>query len=752
MIRKRDQLTGFAALAAITLHAPALAQQESQAGSRGALEEIIVTTQRREASLQDVPVAVSAISEMTLQNRQVTESRDLARFVPSLKMSNNITSPTNLSPSLRGSLQQDASLVVAESPFGIYVDDVYVARLNGNNVTLADIERIEVLRGPQGTLYGRNTLAGAIKYVSRTPDQDPWAIVTAGVGNWDQYRLSASVGGPLSDDWAGSLAGQINNKDNQFTNVATGERTGQERNIATRGKLRYMGSDVFDAVVSMSYSRSENDSLQLVPRTTPGVPSDCTGLPASTRCQFTSNDLVAPPGLPFRGVATPSGLNNPAPITEDPSGETKQTILSLNMSYDLGPATLRSITGYVKVDDFFSTDFSGAGVIVGAAQIDNDHWSQELQIQGLAFDDRLNYIAGAYYFRETGDQAFGWRVVTPSSTSQIQAKTTSVALFAQADYQLTPALKGTLGVRWVEDDKDFGIQFQRLPTSLVPGAPTDAVALENSYSEITPRFGLDYTIEPTAAIDTMLLYVSAARGFKSGGYNGIALFGLEDARTAYGPESNWTYEAGIKTDLFDRRLRINANYFLAKVSDLALNATVEIAPGLLSFPVQNAGDATIQGLEFEITAVPLDGLSLFLNGALTDAKYDRVDPTSAPAVAVTQYNVANPEPPQNPDYTVTVGFDYGVDLMIGGNSSRFKIGGDFFRTDRYVTSATTDFLTSAYHRTSAYTGLEIGNHWEVRFDVRNLTDEETIATGGRALGGFVTLAPREYMLSATYRL
>jgi iron complex outermembrane recepter protein len=393
----------IATILASALQTAAIAQQPGS-GARGAVEEIVVTTQRREASLQDVPVAVSAISEMTLQNRQVTESRDLARLVPSLKMSNNITSPTNLSPSLRGSLQQDASLVVAESPFGIYVDDVYVARLNGNNITLADIERIEVLRGPQGTLYGRNTLAGAIKYVSRTPDQDPWAIVSVGAGNWDQYRASGSVGGPLSEAWAGSLAAQINHKDNQFTNIVTGERTGKERNVATRGKLRYMGGDAFDAVLSMSYSDSKNDSLQLVPRTTPGVPGNCTGLPASTRCQFTSNDLAGIPGAPFYGVATPTNPTHPPPNTPDPSAQTKQTILSLNMAYDLGFATVRSITGYVKVEDFFSTDFSGVGLIVGATEIDNDHWSQELQIQGLAFNDRMNYIAGAYYFRETGDQ------------------------------------------------------------------------------------------------------------------------------------------------------------------------------------------------------------------------------------------------------------------------------------------------------------------------------------------------------------
>ena len=226
-----QRLLPFAIVAA-ALPATSAAQSGGApaAQSGGGLQEVVVTAERREASLQTVPVAVSALSAESIENRQVVEARDLQRFAPSLRMSNNITSPTNLSPSLRGSLQQDASLVVAESPFGIYVDDVYIARLNGNNVTLADIDRVEVLRGPQGTLYGRNTLAGAIKFVTREPGEDEWFTAKVGAGNWDQYVASLSFGAPIGDNWSASLAAQINNKDGQWKNIATGEDTGLERN------------------------------------------------------------------------------------------------------------------------------------------------------------------------------------------------------------------------------------------------------------------------------------------------------------------------------------------------------------------------------------------------------------------------------------------------------------------------------------------------------------------------------------------
>ena len=253
--------------------------------SNGPIGQIIVTAERREAAIQDVPIAVSALDAQQLDNLQITDSADLQRVVPSLHMFNNITSPTNLSLSLRGGLQQDASLVVAESPVGMYVDDVYVGRLNGNNATLADVERVEVLRGPQGTLYGRNTGYGAIKFISRTPDQEKWLDATAGYGNDDQFLANGSIGGPFNDDWAGSLAAQWKEKSGQYKNVFYGSDIGDEQNFSSRGKLHYTGIDNLDAVLSISYSDSENDSLQLVNGVTPNV---------AANQQFTTDDLAYP--------------------------------------------------------------------------------------------------------------------------------------------------------------------------------------------------------------------------------------------------------------------------------------------------------------------------------------------------------------------------------------------------------------------------------------------------------------------------
>lgn len=733
------------AVAAVTVPAGVLAQSGQQSTREGGtLEEVIVTAERREGSLQEVPIAVSAISTEALEKLQVTEARNLERYVPSLRMSNNVTSPTNLSPSLRGSLQQDASLVVAESPFGIYVDDVYVGRLNGNNVTLSDIERVEVLRGPQGTLYGRNTLAGAIKFVTRTPGDESWVRASVGAGNDGQYLGSFSLGGPLGDLWAGSISAQVTHKDGQYRNILTGAKRGEEDNTSARLKLRYRGSETFDAVLSVSYSDSENDAVQLLRGTTPADPM---GLR-----QYTSDEVVLTYGECC--VATPNQTYSPGIISNQPRGDTEQLIASANLSWNIGAVTLRSITGYVKTDDYFSTDFAGdASFIIGASVPRAEQWSQELQLSGKAFGDRLNYLAGLYYLDESGDQDFGWwfsafaaipGVNGAVSTSQIKASTESFAVFAQADYQFTDAVKATFGGRWVKDKKNFRLDFQYRFAPL----PPEQVIRSADFSEFTPKLGIDWKVD-TGWADSLLLYGSVARGFKSGGFNGINIFNAAIAQTVYEPESNYTYELGAKIDALGRRLRINGALFLADVSDIVMNSTV-VVNGQPAFPVDNQADAKIKGLELETTWAPTENLTLFANLALLDGKYENIKPGSAADQAPALYQV-KATPPQLPDYTIAAGFDYGVDIALAGGS-RFVFGADIYRTDDYVTAATNDFVVKAYNRINGFVGLNVGDQWSLRLQAKNLADDRDIYVGSRALRGWLVLPPREWMFMVNYKL
>ncbi|MFT7288808.1 MAG: iron complex outermembrane receptor protein [Halieaceae bacterium] len=708
----------------------AIAQESS-----GRLEEVLVTAERRSASLQDVPVSVSALSAEGLQNRMVQEAEDLQRFVPSLKMTNNITTPTNLSVSMRGSAVQDASLVVAESPFGIYIDDIYVARMNGNNVTLADIERVEVLRGPQGTLYGRNTVAGAVKFVTRDPGEEGWFNATVGAGNWDQYQASFSGGTKLNDSWAASLSAQITEKDGQFDNVTEGVEVGLERNLAMRGKLRYMGSDTFGAIATVSWSKSNNDALQQPPGTTPGVPGDQV---------FESDDIL--PTLGDYNVGTSFMPRQPG-MASAPEGEITQLIASLKLSWQLAGGTLESITGYVETDDQWTADFSGLGLIMAATNPTVDQYSQEFKFQSEAMDGKLLYTLGAYFFRETAEQPFAWQFFTPTSNSFIEAETDSIALFGQADYSISDQLTATVGVRWVEDEKDFSIGFEGLPSSILPVPAEDFVELNESYDAVTPRFALNYTFADVGVIDNGMVYGSASSGFKSGGFSGIAIFGLADSRTPYFEETNWTYEMGFKGDMFSDTLRVNANYFMSRTEDAQLNATTN---GGASFPIQNAGDVHVDGLEMEITWAPTDGLTLFANAAFMDSEFKNLDPGAAPAQSEIIFNNPNPTPPQTPDYAYTVGFDYRLPLSIG-SGSEFMIGANYFSSDEYFVGSTNDFIISPYDRTDGYIGLAYGDDWEFRLSGRNLSDETDIISGSRQLGGFIFLPQREWMVAVTYR-
>ena len=728
----QDMRKAMSALAVITgASVNAIAQDNP-----GRLEEVMVTAERRSQSLQDVPVSVSALSAEGLENRMVQEAEDLQRFVPSLKMTNNITTPTNLSVSMRGSAVQDASLVVAESPFGIYIDDIYVARMNGNNVTLADIERVEVLRGPQGTLYGRNTVAGAVKFITRDPGEQGWLDATVGAGNWDQYRVGFSGGARLNDAWAASLSGQITEKDGQFDNVEEGVEVGLERNMALRGKLRYMGSDRFDAVATLSWSKSENDALQQPAGTTPTRGNDQV---------YTSDDVV--PVFGDYEVGTPFRLRMPG-MANAPEGEITQMIASLKLSWDLAGGTLESITGYVKTDDEWTADFSGQGAIMASTNPKVDQYSQEFKFQSEAMNGKLNYMLGAYLFRETAEQPFSWFVFTPASNSFIEAETDSIALFGQADYAISDALTATVGLRWVEDKKDFSIGFEGLPSAILPLPPQDFVELSESYDAVTPRFAVNYAFQDVGIIDTGMAYASASSGFKSGGFTGIAIFGLADARTPYFEETNWTYEFGLKADMFNDSLRVNANYFMSRSEDVQLNATLN---GGASFPVQNAGDIDVDGLELDMTWVPMTGLTLFANAAFMDAEFKNLNPGAAPAQSVTNFNNLNPKPPQTPDYTYTVGFDYRAPLALGNGTSEFMIGGNYFSSDDYFVTSTNNFIISAYERVDAYVGVSYGENWEVRLSARNLTDETDIISGGRELGGFIYLPQNEWMLSVTWR-
>ena len=247
-----------------------------------------------------------------------------------------------------------------------------------------------------------------------------------------------------------------------------------------------------------------------------------------------------------------------------------------------------------------------------------------------------------------------------------------------------------------------------------------------------------------------MLYTSAAKGFKSGGFNGINIFNTSVAQSSYGPETNWTYEIGVKTEMFNNRFRLNSNYFVSRSTDITLNANV-IVDGNLTFPVQNAGNVTIKGLELESTAILFEGFTAFVTGTLLDGRFREIDPTTAPANSLAAFGV-EAEPPQTADYAIAVGFDYVHDFDLGGRAAAIKLGVDYYHTDEYVLVATQEFLVSPYNRINAYVGLAFDERWEARFAIQNLEDDRSFVTGSRALGGSIAQPPRTYKFTVNYSM
>ncbi len=579
------------------------------------LDEIIVTAQRREQSLQATPIAVTALGADALVEQQITSADDLSSIVPNLTIAATSASSSTVSIGLRGGSEQTGGMVTSESAVAFYVDDVYRGRLAGSNMELSDIARIEVLRGPQGTLYGRNAFSGAVKIVTRTPGEDSWAEAQAGVGSLNDVHASASWGGDLIDDSLGaSLSVLFRNRDGYIYNEALDRDVNRQRNLALRSKLHFYGRDGLKASLSVTRTTDNNDgAANLIPVTW--------SKPYRT---LAANSITTEDAVPRAG----SRYVTLSPV--DPDGYTKQTTVSLDITSDWGDVTVRSISAFVGTDDGFTFDFSGgirnangsyrANGLVRDSVASTDQYSQEVQFQGDGLDGKLNWITGLYYFREESVQVLRDQLVSAAATlsilpQTIDSKTDSYAAFAQGTYQLTDSLSVTGGLRHTKDKKrlDGTIQSAVGVAQLVP------IIREPSFSAWSPKLGVDFKLS-----DDLFTYASVSRGFKAGGFNGLAVANPIVFGTVYDPQTVWAYEAGVKATMLDGRLRANLSVYRNDLYDLQQTERVAAS----SFAIRNVGDARVHGAELELTLKAAEGLDLFANLGLMDDKYKSKNPQS----------------------------------------------------------------------------------------------------------------------------
>ena len=665
---------------------PAFAQGTDDAAvDDGSLEEIVVTARRREESLQSVPVSVSAFTEGEMERRQINTTLDVIRSVPNLVGSNNVGLSSATSLFMRG-VGQDESLSTQDPAVGTYVDGVYIARQISNNAYLYDIERIEVLRGPQGTLYGRNTSGGAIKIITRKPGDEFESEIEAGVGSYESYLIKGRVNAPLSDNTAINISAFTAQRDEGFQdNVTLGTKTFDAGSTGVRAAFRTTPNDNLDIVISAEFAEQED-----------------TGITGSNALGTTPDNLfVVESGLP-------NSFN-----------EIDQVALAANITWNTENSTWHSITGWRDLDHNFRIDFSD-GVVPGFV-IDqtgaHEQFSQE--IQGSGSVGNFDWVLGGFYMKETNDNVrrdeiflFGG-AFAGDFVATFQNDTDSLALFGQAAWHINDKVTLSLGGRWTSEDKTIDI-VQSVDVGggvLFPlwgNADLEALGTDTSptFEQFTPHVGFQYEFN-----DDHMFYATYTEGFKSGGWNSRATdpldFNLIESETAE------AFEVGFKSEFMNNRLRLNGAYFYNTYTDFIITA---LNPATGGFVTINAAEAVIQGFEFEFSARATDRLNVYASLGTMDNEYKELGPTVV-------FDINN-EIKRTPELSAQVGFNYRAPI---GASSAFMVSADYSHQDEYyagVDNAPVE-LSESTKLLSAAISYEGGDgRWTVTAACENCTDQE----------------------------
>lgn len=692
------------ALAALAT--PALAQQATEAGTRagvpapseqvqetGGIEDIVVTAQKREENLQQVPISIAALSSATLLRSGANTLDSVQRLVPGITMSaigSGFVSYTYIRGA--GTNQIDAG---ADPSVAYFVDEVYIGGTTGLQFDLFDIERVEVLKGPQGTLFGRNAAAGAVSVTTQRPSSSPVYTAQLEVGNYGQALARASLSGPLSDDglWRYRLTTAVRNRDAYTTNPA-GRDPGYINNVGARGALEYAG-DSLNVLVSGEYFRSANGMTN----------------------HFLSTDS------PLGYITAAAAARLPTDQTffrryYDVNGYERQKLGAVTgrIEWDLNDdIELTSITAYRNnlFDRVQDQDGSLADGYVLSTREHTRQFSQELRLANSA-SSRLEWIAGLYYFHshidrlDTIDAGPDFASVALQNRLGVDSHnlyTTSYAAFGQATYHITDRLGLTLGGRYTRDEKES----RRVVDRYQLGGPQNFYAIdpEATFESFDPAITVDFQ-----ATDDILLYASYKHGFKSGGWQ--ALVPVRDfANQPYDPEHVRAWEAGIKSDLLDNRLRINVAGFYQVMQD----QQVLRIPSPTLLITDNAGETETYGADIAISIAPVPRLRIDLNTTLQRARFTRYDSLGQDFVGNNQL--------RSPDFSGTVVAEYRAPL---GSFGELTFRADYFRqSEIYFDAANTSTFRAfqpTYGVANARIILQPANRpWEVAAWVKNFTDE-----------------------------
>lgn len=591
--------------------------------------DIVVTAQRREQRLQEVPTAVTALSaELFAEGGFGRSANEVLNLVP------NASAGTQQHGRPRwwirgvGAGQQQLDLA---NPVGFYLDEVYISNASATGLPLFDIERVEVLRGPQGTLWGKNTTGGAINVISKRPSLTDSAddnYVKLEYGSYDNKILETGVGVAIVPGvLATRVSGRIDDREGRFTNLFTGEKSNAVRDSVVRGQMLFAPAPGFEALLSLHYRDYETDGT------------------------YWTTASYLPSGV-FRNGYSPSTDKDEISTNAGEFGRTSQFGGSLHLDWDVGALSLTSITGYerFKTRGAGDGDYTPLEISRSYTQARSQQWTQELRLASPQAD-RLNWILGLYYFNEkivsnaySATLPAGSVLARPGSTAPAAYSLTSYdhraesgAAFGSATFDFSDAVKLTAGARWTRETKTLDFDRSASPnaaatswsnyaqwwssyTGTFGGAGTFSGDLKKTWDAFTYDVTPSWTVAPNN-----LLYFKYSHGVKSGGFNTAAT--LPVALATVEPEELDAFELGYKSQWFDRRLTFNATVFHYDYRNVQINV-VGPNPGAVGGAtvsyLQNAAKAHVNGGEIEIEAAPVEGLRLTGAVGILDTKYDEL--------------------------------------------------------------------------------------------------------------------------------
>jgi iron complex outermembrane receptor protein len=601
-------------LATLAMATTAGAQTGTTAEKTTGLEEVLVTAQRRSENLQDVPISVTSLSASDLATQQIESTLDLGRLVPNFFSSNNVGQGSANVYYIRG-LGQTQSFPTFEPEVGTYVNDIYIARQNANNFALFGVEQVQVLNGPQGTLFGRNSAGGAILVTLQKPGREFSSDGQLAYGSFDEVSGRVSFNAPINEHLLTRTSAYGITNDGYVEDTTINRNLNHTRNWGIREAVAILPSDTFQWDVSADYEH--NDSSNFL-----NQPSPTGGVHGSDRISWT--------GYSTNGGILTSFLTGPKSFYGQ--GVLVKTYgIGSNIKLSFNAGTLNVISGYRGLSQDLGADFQVAafgplsvadiiptGEIALAQRLRGNEYSQELKWTATV-NDSINYTAGVYYLYETNGNNYGQVLgLGPNFAFALNDQytdnwTSSTAGYAQGDFKIAPKLTLTLGGRFTHEVKNVdakpnapGLGYTTAQIQAA-GYPTSLTA-----NVLTPRVALQYQVDPQR-----MVFVSATRGFQGGGWNGLTGTNPIDFND-FGPETIWSYETGFRYESADRRLRLNATAFFEDVTDYQL---LSDNPTTHSFDTSNAANMGAYGLEMSLAWQPIDRLTLSGNLSSMRAYY-----------------------------------------------------------------------------------------------------------------------------------